>query len=56
MATTEIDVFGQVKDGSVSFASGSGINVVETDLASYNALATKDASTLYVITSLTASS
>ena len=56
MAQTEINVFGQVVEGSVSFASGSGISVVETDLASYNALTTKDASTLYVITSLTASS
>ena len=50
--TTIIDVFSQVNEGSVSFASGSGINVVETDLQTYNALTTKDPTTLYVITSL----
>lgn len=51
--TTPIDVFAQVSDGTLSFASGSGVMVVETDLQTYNALTTKDANTLYVITSPT---
>ena len=50
--TTPIDVFSQASEGTLSFASGSGVLVVETDLQTYNALATKDANTLYVITSL----
>lgn len=54
--TTPIDVFSQVSDGTLSFASGSGVMVVEMSLADYNALTTKDSNTLYVITSLTASS
>lgn len=49
--TTPIDVFSQVSDGTLSFASGSGVMVVEMSLAAYNALTTKDSNTLYVITS-----
>ena len=52
MAISIINVFRDVTEGSVTLASGTGIDVVETDLASYNALETKDENTLYVITSL----
>ena len=55
MAETIINVFSETKEGSVTFAADSGINVVETDLQTYGTM-TKDASTLYVITSLTPSS
>ena len=54
--TTELDVFSNVKEGSMTLASGSGIIVVEIDLASYNALETKDPNTLYLITSTDSSS
>lgn len=45
-------------DGSamVPMGSGGGITVVETDLQTYEGMASHDASTLYVITSLTPSS
>ena len=56
MPNTTIDVFSKVREGTVSFAASSGINVVEKAQAEYDALTTKDASTLYVITSLTPSS
>lgn len=49
--TTPIDVFEEVQEGTVTFAADSGINVVEISIADYNELATKDANTLYVITS-----
>ena len=54
--TTELDVFSNVKEGSMTLVSGSGIIVVEIDLASYNALEIKDPNTLYLITSTGTSS
>lgn len=46
-----IDVFGEVSEGTVTFAADSGIDVVEISLADYNALQAKDSNTLYLITS-----
>ena len=51
MATTTYNVFAQVQEGDISVAAGGGYTIQECSLAAYNALATKAASTLYVITS-----
>ena len=50
MPTSTINVFAEESEGSVSFASGSGIKVVEKTQAQYDALDTYDSDTLDVIT------
>lgn len=45
------NVFSQAQEGEISVTAGGGYTIQECSLAAYNALATKDASTLYVITS-----
>ena len=46
-----VDVFSDVEEGTVTVANGSQINIVEISSAAYNALTTKSATTLYLITS-----
>jgi len=56
MAETTINVFDNKSEGTVTVASGSGILIVEKTQAQYDALTTKDANTLYLITSSGSSS
>lgn len=51
MANTEHNVFTSPQEGHVTVASGSGILIQEISLSDYNALGTRDANTLYLVTS-----
>ena len=46
------NVFSQAQEGEISVAAGGGYTIQECSLAEYNSPTPKDASTLYVITSL----
>ena len=53
MVTTTYNVFGTKTEGDITISAGSTYTIAELTQAEYNALTTKDANTLYIITEAT---
>ena len=53
MAATTLNVFANKSEGGITIAAGSTYTIQELTQAQYNALTTKDANTLYIITEAT---